>query len=476
MKKLSLHPHIQAIIVPAKIDPSPSSCKTISSNIASILIPDTVSGMIVEPEIVSDFIIEPTINKSNSAHLDIPLKTILEETIPDSLKTSLTTDFIRRYPDPTRPFEVHTDASDFAIGAVLVQRNGEGVEQPLEYFSRSLSPAEINYTVTENACLAIVAAIKRFHVHLACDPFFVFTDHQALASLLTMKDPTRRIARWLITLGEYSFVAVYRKGSLNGDADALSRLPSELVKEPAVISSKGTIRTVNFMEDDFLGAGFDIPVVHTGETNIACAVYEDDLKQLPTAISLNNQMQCSVLITQSRAQRFPRTQDTEMAFDEHDIVDDNLPILDLGLISLTDDTKLIGRHCIDSIHGRECRTPLDTVISSIPRFKSASAQDYEESFISGLAFAKDIALEKLGIAHSLYNRPKVVHTTLRDIPTDGGLKNGRKHSPRQFEVGNKVMIWAASSLWSKTTKGKYKTDENVLPSNSLDLKSHQYWR
>eukprot|EP01041_Mallomonas_annulata_P016089 gene16089-33782_t len=265
-----------------------------------------------------------------------------------ALKKSLTTDCIRRYPDPTRPFEVHTDASDFAIGAVLVQRNDEGIEQPLEYFSRSLSPAEINYTVTEKECLAIVAAIKRFHVHLACEPFFVFTDHQALASLLTMKDPTRRIARWLITLGEYPFVAVYRKGSLNGDADALSRLPSELVTEPAVISSKGTIRTVNFMEEDFLGAGFDFPVVHTGETNIACAVYEGDLKQLPTAINLKNQVQCSILVTQSRAERYPRTQDTQMATEEPDIVDENLPVLDLDLTSLTDAATLIGKHFMDS--------------------------------------------------------------------------------------------------------------------------------
>eukprot|EP01041_Mallomonas_annulata_P013803 gene13803-29349_t len=101
-----------------------------------------------------------------------------------ALKKSLTTDCIRRYPDPKRPFELHTDALDCAIGAVLVQRSDE---------------------------------VKRFHVHLACAPFYVFTDHQALSSLLTMKDPTRRIARWLITLGEYPFIAVYRRGSLNGD-------------------------------------------------------------------------------------------------------------------------------------------------------------------------------------------------------------------------------------------------------------------
>eukprot|EP01041_Mallomonas_annulata_P017006 gene17006-35242_t len=141
------------------------------------------------------------------AFLQLPLNKLLMK----GVEWNWTSDgCIRRYPDPTRPFEVHTDASDFAIGADLVQRNDEGIEQHLKSFSRSLSPAEINYTVTETEkeCLAIVAAIKRFHVHLA-----------SLASLLTMKDPTRRFARWLITLGEYPFVAVYRKGSLNGDAD-----------------------------------------------------------------------------------------------------------------------------------------------------------------------------------------------------------------------------------------------------------------
>eukprot|EP01041_Mallomonas_annulata_P007261 gene7261-biopygen3497 len=71
-----------------------------------------------------------------------------------------------------------------------------------------------------------------------------------------MKDPTRRIAGWLITLGEYPFIAVYRKGSLNGNADALSRLPSQLViAEAAVVSSQGSIRTINFAEEDFLDNG-----------------------------------------------------------------------------------------------------------------------------------------------------------------------------------------------------------------------------
>eukprot|EP01036_Dinobryon_divergens_P029945 gene29945-39121_t len=68
------------------------------------------------------------------------------------------------------------------------------------------------------------------------------------------------------------------------------------------------------------------------------------------------------------------------------------------------------------VHGRECRTPLDTVIPSVPRFKSASALDYAESFISGLAFAKDIALEKLEIFQQMADSRQagnILHASLK---------------------------------------------------------------
>eukprot|EP01041_Mallomonas_annulata_P005829 gene5829-11769_t len=173
-----------------------------------------------------------------------------------ALKQSLTTECVRRYPDPKRPFELHTDASDYAIGAVLVQRNDEGVEQPLEYFSRSLSPAESNYTVTEKECLAIVASVKRFYVHLACAPFDVFTDHQALVSLLTMKDSTRRIVRWLITLGEYPFIAVYRKGSLNGDlTEALAYLSPNEQSAPLLDSTDNDAWAITTLSTNLIFLG-----------------------------------------------------------------------------------------------------------------------------------------------------------------------------------------------------------------------------
>ncbi|GJP85494.1 hypothetical protein CLOP_g15587 [Closterium sp. NIES-67] len=66
---------------------------------------------------------------------------------------------------PHRPFELITDASDLAVGVVLLQDFGEGL-QPIAYESRKLNPAERNYPVHEKELLAIVHAFKVWHCYL----------------------------------------------------------------------------------------------------------------------------------------------------------------------------------------------------------------------------------------------------------------------------------------------------------------------
>nr|GFC85421.1 reverse transcriptase domain-containing protein [Tanacetum cinerariifolium] len=53
------------------------------------------------------------------------------------------------------PFELMCDASDFAIGAVLGQRQ-EKLFRPIHYASKTLTSAESNYTMTEKEMLAVV--------------------------------------------------------------------------------------------------------------------------------------------------------------------------------------------------------------------------------------------------------------------------------------------------------------------------------
>ena len=77
------------------------------------------------------------------------------------------------YPNFSKDFTVDTDASDFGIGAVISQLNENGVEQPIGYYSRSLSKAERKYAVTRKEMLALVEALHHFRCYLLGQKFRV---------------------------------------------------------------------------------------------------------------------------------------------------------------------------------------------------------------------------------------------------------------------------------------------------------------
>ncbi|CAF0839776.1 unnamed protein product [Brachionus calyciflorus] len=120
-------------------------------------------------------------------------------------------------------FIVYTDASGYATCGVLSQRDENGNEYVICYGSRLLKNAEIHYGITEKECLAVVWAIKRYRVYLYGTYFEVITDHSALKWLMSINDPTARLAGWAIYLQAYQFAIIHREGNGNGNADALSR-------------------------------------------------------------------------------------------------------------------------------------------------------------------------------------------------------------------------------------------------------------
>lgn len=126
-------------------------------------------------------------------------------------------------PDYDKPFEVHTDASDYGIGALLTQTI-DGVEHPIAYMSKSLSAAERNYSITEREALAVLAAIEHWRCYIDNGlKFTVYTDHSALKWFLNLNNPTGRLARWGVRLSAYNFEIKHRRGSDNVVPDALSR-------------------------------------------------------------------------------------------------------------------------------------------------------------------------------------------------------------------------------------------------------------
>ena len=136
------------------------------------------------------------------------------------MKQKLTEAPILAYPSFHRnasPFVLETDASAVGLGAVLEQDG-----HVIAYASRSLNRAEQHYSVIQKECLAIVFALKQFRHYLLGRPFKLVTDHAPLQWLSAQK-MQGMLCRWALAMQEYSFSIEYRKGSLNSNADALSR-------------------------------------------------------------------------------------------------------------------------------------------------------------------------------------------------------------------------------------------------------------
>ncbi|RVW56356.1 Retrovirus-related Pol polyprotein from transposon opus [Vitis vinifera] len=118
---------------------------------------------------------------------------------------------------------VMCDASDFAIGAILGQRE-DGKPYVIYYASKTLNEAQRNYTTIEKELLAVVFSLDKFRAYLVGPSIVVFTDHSALKYLLTKQDAKARLIRWILLLQEFNLQIRDKKGVENVVADHLSRL------------------------------------------------------------------------------------------------------------------------------------------------------------------------------------------------------------------------------------------------------------
>lgn len=140
----------------------------------------------------------------------------------NELKNALANKPILKLPDVEREFTVRTDASNKAVGCVLLQ-NYEGVMHPVAYASKKLTDREKRYAVEEKEALALIWGVQKFNRYLYGKEFTMETDHLGLQYLKTGNVRNARVMRWSLALQEYKFRVRYIKGSENGMADYLSR-------------------------------------------------------------------------------------------------------------------------------------------------------------------------------------------------------------------------------------------------------------
>jgi len=121
---------------------------------------------------------------------------------------------------------METDASDFTIGAVLLQQV-EGRLHPLAFHSRKIDNAENKYENHDKEILAVVSAFKEWRRYLEGARFqiIVYTDHKILEYFAMTKVLNRCQPRWAQELVGYDLKIVYQPGTQNGKPDVLSRWP-----------------------------------------------------------------------------------------------------------------------------------------------------------------------------------------------------------------------------------------------------------
>nr|GEY55312.1 reverse transcriptase domain-containing protein [Tanacetum cinerariifolium] len=165
-----------------------------------------------------------------------------------TLKRKLTEAPILIAPDCNMPFELMCDASDFAIGAVLGQRQDKHF-RPIHYASKTMTEAESNYTTTEKEMLAVVYAFEKFRSYLILNKSIVYTDHSALKYLFTKKDSKARLLRWVLLLQEFTFKVIDTKGAENLATYHLYRLENlhQNVLDPKEINESFPLETLNLV-------------------------------------------------------------------------------------------------------------------------------------------------------------------------------------------------------------------------------------
>ena len=150
--------------------------------------------------------------------------TDVHETAFNEIKRIIASETLLAYPDFSKKFIIHSDASDFQLGAVIMQEDDGGVLRPLAFYTRKLNSAQKNYTTTEKELLSIVETLNEFRNILLGYEIDVYTDHKNL-TFGTDDNSSQRRKRWESLVQEFGINIIHIPGADNTVADALSRLP-----------------------------------------------------------------------------------------------------------------------------------------------------------------------------------------------------------------------------------------------------------
>lgn len=150
----------------------------------------------------------------------------------ENLKNQFSKKPVLSTPDLSKQFEVECDASKYASGAVLSQKDSNGTRHPIMFFSKSFSDAERRYDIHDRELLAIKRAFDEWRHYLegARHQVLVRSDHRNLTFWKKPQKVNHRQARWYEFLTRFDFIIEHVPGEKIPAADALSRRPDHIPK------------------------------------------------------------------------------------------------------------------------------------------------------------------------------------------------------------------------------------------------------
>nr|GEU90613.1 hypothetical protein [Tanacetum cinerariifolium] len=142
-----------------------------------------------------------------------------------SLKKAVMEEPVLRLPDVTMPFELHTHASDFAIGGVLMQDG-----HPIAFESQKLNKTERKYMVKEKEMTAVVYCLRIWRDYLLGSRFVIKTDYISMSYNQNQKELSPKQARWQDFLAEFDYQLEYKSEKERLEHDPLAKKIIALAK------------------------------------------------------------------------------------------------------------------------------------------------------------------------------------------------------------------------------------------------------
>lgn len=151
------------------------------------------------------------------------------------LKDILSSKPVLQIYSPDLETELHTDASKYGFGSILMQRGNDLKLHPVCYMSKKTTSAEEKYNSYELEVLAVINSLKKFRVYLLGRKFKIVTDCSAFQKTMEKKELVTRVARWALILEEFDYSIEHRAGSAMRHVDSLSRNPMVMIVNDGII-------------------------------------------------------------------------------------------------------------------------------------------------------------------------------------------------------------------------------------------------